>query len=95
VAPDPAYLERLLARVRGLPSTNGASGEGAGASLSEREADILIMLIQGLSNRDIGAKIFVSENTVKYHLKNIYAKLGVKNRMEACNVALARGLLRS
>ena len=52
------------------------------------------MLKQGLSNRAVGARLFVSENTVKYHLKNIYAKLGARNRTEACNIALARGLLR-
>jgi LuxR family maltose regulon positive regulatory protein len=90
-APDLAYLERLVARAR-APSLP-AEHAGAAETLSEREADILDMLTRGLSNRDIGARIFVSENTVKYHLKNIYAKLGAKNRTEACNVARARGLL--
>lgn len=60
--------------------------------LTEREIGVLRMLTAGASNRDIGANLFVSENTVKYHLRNIYSKLGVKNRTEASNLALRSGL---
>ena len=45
------------------------------------------MLARGLSNKDIGAALFISENTVKFHLKNLYAKLGVKNRTQAAAAA--------
>ena len=84
------YLDSLLATQSKTVAATSVDGE----QLSEREVDILAMLKQGLSNRDVGARLFVSENTVKYHLKNIYAKLGARNRTEACNIALTRGLLR-
>ena len=54
-------------------------------NLSEREADVLYFVNEGMSNADIAEKIFVSTNTIKYHIKNIYLKLDVKNRVEALN----------
>jgi len=53
--------------------------------LTARETDILHLISKGKSNADIAKKIFVSSNTVKYHIKNIYLKLDVKNRVEARN----------
>jgi DNA-binding CsgD family transcriptional regulator len=51
--------------------------------LTKREAEILHHLSQGCSNAKIAKNLFISENTVKFHIKNIYIKLNVKNRMEA------------
>ena len=51
--------------------------------LSEREIDVLKLLEQGLSNQQIAANLYISLNTVKAHLKSIYAKLGVNNRVQA------------
>jgi ATP/maltotriose-dependent transcriptional regulator MalT len=51
--------------------------------LTTRESEILHHLGQGCSNAKIAEKLFISENTVKFHIKNIYIKLNVKNRMEA------------
>jgi LuxR family maltose regulon positive regulatory protein len=56
-------------------------------ALSDRELEILEMLVEGYSNKRIGAALFISENTVKYHLKNIYGKLGVGNRTQASMAA--------
>ncbi|RLD52991.1 MAG: hypothetical protein DRI94_01370 [Bacteroidetes bacterium] len=53
--------------------------------LTERETDVLVLIGEGKSNSEIADKIFVSENTVKFHIKNIYLKLDVKNRVEARN----------
>ena len=53
--------------------------------LTERETDVLVLIGEGKSNAEIAEKIFVSENTVKFHIKNIYLKLDVKNRVEARN----------
>ncbi len=64
-----------------------------GEPLSDRELDVLACMVQGASNKDIAADLFISENTVKVHLRRIYAKLGVSSRTEATTVALQKGLV--
>jgi two-component system nitrate/nitrite response regulator NarL len=49
-------------------------------SLTSREREIVLALAQGLSNKEVGRRLNISEGTVKVHLHNIYNKLGVKNR---------------
>ncbi len=61
--------------------------------LSGREKEMLQSLFNGISNREIAGRLFVSENTVKFHLKNIYSKLGVGNRLQAINAARALRLI--
>ena len=51
--------------------------------LSQREHEILQLLCSGAPNREISEKLFLSENTVKFHLKNLYLKLDVRNRAQA------------
>ena len=63
-------------------------------SLTGREAAILGLLIRGASNREIALHACVSENTVKYHLKNVYAKLNVNSRTAAMRAALQLGIAR-
>jgi DNA-binding NarL/FixJ family response regulator len=62
------------------------------AQLSERETSVLRLLARGLSNRQIARELWVTEQTVKFHLTNIYRKLGVANRTEAARLAFARGV---
>jgi DNA-binding CsgD family transcriptional regulator len=59
--------------------------------LSERELEILKLLATGLSNKEIAAQLFLSVNTVKVHLRNVFAKLGVQSRTEATLIAIQRG----
>ena len=61
--------------------------------LSEREREVLELLSRGLSNKEIAAVIGRAEETVKVHLKNIFAKLGVEDRTEAVTTAVRRGIL--
>jgi len=62
------------------------------AGLSDREVEILQRVAQGLSNRAIAGELWLSDQTVKFHLHNIYRKLGVANRTEAARYAYANGL---
>lgn len=55
--------------------------------LTQREAEILELIAQGFTNAKLGEKLFISENTIKYHIKNIYIKLDVNNRVQALQKA--------
>jgi DNA-binding NarL/FixJ family response regulator len=69
-----------------------AEGDGAG-DLSERELEVLRLLVDGASNKGIAQRLSLSENTVKAHVSHIFGKLGVQSRTEAVTVALQRGLV--
>ncbi len=74
----------------------GAEGEQSthvrGACLTARERMILAGVARGLSNRSIGGELWVTEQTVKFHLTNIYKKLAVSNRVEAACAAYRLGI---
>ncbi|MFM0395505.1 LuxR C-terminal-related transcriptional regulator [Paraburkholderia phytofirmans] len=61
--------------------------------LTDREHGVLVLLAEGLANRAIGERLFVSETTVKFHLRNISAKLGASNRTQAIVIARRSGLI--
>ncbi len=61
--------------------------------LTQRETELLKLVAQGMSNKAIARKLSVSENTVKYHLKNIMQRLDVQNRTEAVTHAIRAGLI--
>jgi DNA-binding NarL/FixJ family response regulator len=63
------------------------------SDLTEREVEVLRLVARGLSNRDVASAIGRTDETVKVHLKNIFAKLGVADRTEAVTLALSRGIL--
>lgn len=56
--------------------------------LTKREKELLVLLQQGLSNKELANSLFVSESTVKWHLSRIYTKIGAKNRVDAINLFL-------
>jgi two-component system, NarL family, nitrate/nitrite response regulator NarL len=60
--------------------------------LSDREKEIVQLVAQGFRNREIGEKLFISEQTVKNHLHNIFDKLGVSDRLELALYAIHKGL---
>ena len=61
--------------------------------LTARERDVLCMLSEGLGNKEIAARMKISEHTVKFHVASILGKLGASTRTEAVSVALRRGLI--
>ena len=63
------------------------------AGLTERELEVLRLLVDGLTNRGIGSRLYLSSDTVKTHLGNAYRKLGVASRTQAVAAVLQRGLL--
>jgi two-component system, NarL family, response regulator LiaR len=65
---------------------------GRDIALTERESELLSLLSTGMTNRELGSHIYVSENTIKTHLRSLYAKLGVRNRAQAASFA-GQGIL--
>ena len=60
---------------------------GREIGLTERESELLSLLSTGMTNRELGGHLYISENTVKTQLRHLYAKLGVRNRAQAVSVA--------
>jgi len=89
---SPAMTARLLDEFAVLVRRHEAPFEGT-STLSRRELDVLTLVAQGLNNRAIGAQLFISENTVKNHVRSIHDKLHVHSRMEAVIRAVRAGLL--
>jgi DNA-binding NarL/FixJ family response regulator len=81
----PRVAQRLVAKMR----------SPAPVTLTAREVDVLAAVADGLSNADIGRRLFIGEATVKTHLLRIFAKLDVSDRTRAVVVALHNGLLHS
>jgi len=79
----PAVTSRLMGRLREPEPV-----------LTERELEVLRLVAEGTTNRDIASSLFLSEATVKTHLLHIYAKLGATDRAAAVAVGFQRGLLR-
>jgi len=86
-------MEGTVYTAVGLPQPGESAARAIG--LTERESSILAALARGLSNEAIGKELWVAEQTVKFHLTNIYRKLGVSNRTEAARLAYQNGLVES
>ena len=84
---QPQLAGRLLSRV-------GKQGNRPPyETLTARELDVLRLLVRGMRNKEIAARLFVSERTVNFHLANIYQKLNVSGRTEALSKAIEQGLV--
>jgi two-component system response regulator DevR len=79
---DPALTARVLERVRNGPETAREL-----ADLTERELELLGLIAEGLTNRQIGERMFLAEKTVKNYVSSILAKLGVERRTQAAVLA--------
>jgi DNA-binding NarL/FixJ family response regulator len=88
----PALTRRLIERFVRLPPPESARRDTF-AELTQRELDVLLHLVRGLSNAEIGAELFLSEATVKTHITRILSKLGVRDRVQAVVMAYESGLV--
>ena len=97
-----ATLEELLDSIRKvhagetcIPPALGAKlvSRMSGETLTSREIDVLKLLARGRSNKEIGSDLFISETTVKTHMRSIFSKLNVMSRTEAIAAANERGLI--
>jgi DNA-binding CsgD family transcriptional regulator/signal transduction histidine kinase len=91
----PGWGTRVQARLRLLVDDAAPVDESASAligGLGDRELDVLRQIALGRRNREIAAELFLSQHTVKFHLGNIFEKLGVRTRAEAAAVAFAAGI---
>lgn len=89
---SPAIAARIIQEFR-RSLHEGAHHPGKSMPLSPREREILQMVVNGLSNEEIAAKLFITRGTVKNHLHNILAKLQMKNRAQAIAYAVHEGLV--
>ncbi|MFE2971159.1 response regulator [Streptomyces sp. NPDC059340] len=83
---DPTTTARLMRSLRADPTETPALAPEL-AGLSPRERDILALIGDGLTNREIGKKLYLSEKTVKNHISRLLAKLGVQRRVQAAVLA--------
>jgi LuxR family maltose regulon positive regulatory protein len=81
---DPSLVE--------VPDDHEVDPANAGEALTTREMELIRLVRGGLTNRQIAARMQVSENTIKWHLKNIFEKVSVKKRAELAGIALPHGL---
>ena len=100
---DPAVQERLVAAVIRSPDPAELAGAGTGGretregrkppdGLTAREAEVLALLASGLSNAEIGQRLYLSHATVKTHINRIFAKTGARDRAQAVRYAYQHGL---
>jgi DNA-binding NarL/FixJ family response regulator len=87
---SPSVTRRLIAEFAARP---GRTLDPRFAELTDREREVLVELSKGLSNEELAETLFISENTVKTHVKRILAKVGARDRVQAVVMAYEGGLM--
>ncbi|MEV4417176.1 response regulator transcription factor [Catellatospora sp. NPDC049609] len=82
--------QRIISRLR--PSVSTGSWHNPDR-LTPREVEILRLMAQGMSNRDIATALFIGESTVKTHVNNTFSKIGARDRTDATRYAYRQGLI--
>lgn len=91
-AVSPAMGGKLLTAMRDLLRHHGATVNRR-PELTGRELEVLALIAEGMTSRDIADQLYISENTVRNHVRNVLDKLGMRSRFEAVNWAYREGLI--
>ena len=84
---EPAIASKILQQLN-------KSGEADTGTLTDREFQVLELLVQGKSNQDIAAALTIAERTAKFHVSSIMSKFGAHNRTQVVSIAVQRGLIK-
>lgn len=87
---EPTVATKLLKHMSGNSSS---AQDNLPESLTEREMEVLELLGTGMTNKEIGSELFITERTVKFYVSSILGKLSASNRTEAVTIAVQRGLI--
>ena len=87
----PKIARKLLKEITNVSESPNHLGSSVDP-LTEREVEVLQLIVSGMTNREIGDKLFISKNTVATHIWNIYEKIGAANRAEATAYAIRHGI---
>lgn len=90
---DPAVQRRLIQKVRGAAPRPAASEPELPDGLTPREAEVLRLIAEGLSNAEIAERLVVADSTVKTHINNIFSKAALRDRAQAVVYAMQHGLV--
>jgi DNA-binding NarL/FixJ family response regulator len=90
---QPSVAARVVARFAGMPDDAAPRPQPLVVPLSDRELEVLRLLGDGCSNREIATSLFLAEGTVKNHVTNVLAKLGARDRTQAALRGRALGLV--
>ncbi|MEU3511609.1 response regulator transcription factor [Streptomyces longwoodensis] len=91
---SPSIQRRLLERLSEPAPAPPPPPSDPPDGLTAREAEVLVLIAEGLSNHEIAHKLHVSTATVKTHINNLFAKIGIKDRAQAVRYAYGKGLVR-
>ncbi|HEX5642929.1 MAG TPA: response regulator transcription factor [Thermoleophilia bacterium] len=90
----PSVTQRLIETFRNRPEATPQRDASELDDLTDREREVLVLVARGMTNGDIAAHLFLSEGTVKTHVKRIFAKMGLHDRTQAVILAYEVGLVR-
>jgi DNA-binding NarL/FixJ family response regulator len=91
---DPAVQHHVVAALASGPAQTEPAATALPDELTPREAEVLVLIAEGLSNVEIAERLFVSQTTVKSHINHLFAKAGLRDRAQAVNYAYRTGLAR-
>jgi DNA-binding NarL/FixJ family response regulator len=83
----PALLRHVVEQSAFVPPPAASARDEPRDALSAREREVLALVAEGLSNKEIAARLWLSQQTVKFHVRNVYRKLGISSRTEALRFA--------